>query len=117
MTMKMLTLGNQPTWTVSPWHSRELQKRVNARLIVEDAAPEFVRGEIEALWTGNFEQPTHRRRGSSFVEVPILDRRRRSEDDNVEKRVRVSMERIAVPMREEIVAEEQPRKQRMCLLE
>ena len=54
-----------------------------------------------------------RKRSSSFMEVPILDRRRRSDDDIIDKRPRPGVEMV-VPLPQ---IEEQPRKHRMCLAE
>jgi len=91
----MLSLGFQ-TFSLNP--SRSLRK-LQQELCYEDDLNEALRTEPFCRMTLLPQSPQQalaaRRRSSSFTEMPILDRRRRSEDDGVDKRVRRSVEVLA----------------------
>ena len=69
----------------------------------------------ERMFRGRAVPPTDplRRRSSSFMEVPILERRRRSNDEGNDKRLRHGME-VFTPFQ---IPDENPRKQRLFLVE
>ena len=97
-------------------HRSRSLRRLQEELSVEDGVNEAVRCELfnKANLTPQPSPRMDRARASSFTEVPILSRRRSSDEFGIDKRLRRSVEILAV-LPEDRSFEQRPRKHLMVL--
>jgi hypothetical protein len=115
----MVTAGPR-TMDQSWLFSHAASIRVQQNLLNEAEVIEYLRIEPSPCFPVGL--PAHyglaRRRGSSLIEMPIgLDRRRRSQDEDGEKRPRLQLDYtpLACPITHDQDTREQPRKYRICM--